>query len=533
VLLVAKATNPRKRQQGSVDELPSGALRVRVYAGTDPITRRRHDLVEVIPAGPNAWDHADEARRRFLAEIKQRRNPRTSATINQLLDRYLDQHQGGKSTVTGYSEYVDKHVRPFIGKTKVGEIDAEILDSLYAELQRCRDHCKDRRQVHHRTPRPHECDERCRPHSCRPLGNATIRKIHYILSGAYKRAVRWRWVATSPMDQAEPPPVPSPDPQPPTPDEAARLITEAFRLDPDWGMLVWLTMVTGARRGELCGLRWRHVDLERSVVTVRRAIAQDGTATEEKDTKTHQRRHVTIDPGTVAALVEHRQRCEERCAALGLDLSPDAFVFSLLPDGSTHLKPSSLTQRYSRMADRLGIDTHLHNLRHYSATELIAAGVDVRTVAGRLGHGGGGTTTLRVYAAWVAEADQRAAQGLADRLPPRPDPVVDETERAKTNPRSPYERLAVTLRDRIIDGSIAAGQQLPTGKQLAEEFGVATATAQRAVTLLQAWDMVDVSRGRRAVVRSPDRGIGCAQQTDPGVDARGAARHLSPDRKRS
>jgi len=44
-----------------------------------------------------------------------------------------------------------------------------------------------------------------------------------------------------------------------------------------------------------------------------------------------------------------------------------------------------VTQRYSKMADRLGIDTHLHNLRHYSATELIAGGVDVRTVAGRLG----------------------------------------------------------------------------------------------------------------------------------------------------
>jgi integrase len=60
VLLVARATNPRKRERGSIDELPSGALRVRVYAGTDPITKRRHDLVEVIPPGPKAWDRADE-----------------------------------------------------------------------------------------------------------------------------------------------------------------------------------------------------------------------------------------------------------------------------------------------------------------------------------------------------------------------------------------------------------------------------------------------------------------------------------------
>ena len=246
-----------------------------------------------------------------------------------------------------------------------------------------------------------------------------------------------------PDGAAEPPAVPPPDPQPPTPDEAARLLREAWR-DPDWGMLVWLTMTTGARRGEMCGLRWRHVDLERGVITLRRAIAQDKNETEEKDTKTHQRRHVTVDPETVAALIEHRERWEVRTAALGFALSLDAFVFSLAPDGSTNLRPSSVTQRYSLMAKRLGIDTHLHNLRHYSATELIAAGVDVRTVAGRLGHGGGGTTTLRVYAAWVAEADQRAALGLASRLPARPATEVDDIERAKTDPRNPYERVAAT-----------------------------------------------------------------------------------------
>ena len=75
----------------------------------------------------------------------------------------------------------------------------------------------------------------------------------------------------------------------------------------------------------------------------------------------------------------------------------------------------NLCQIWLRLAKRLGFDTHLHSLRHYSATELIAAGVDVRTVAGRLGHSGGGSTTLRTYSAFVLEADQRAAKALADR----------------------------------------------------------------------------------------------------------------------
>ncbi|MGH3796906.1 MAG: tyrosine-type recombinase/integrase [Pseudonocardiaceae bacterium] len=84
--------------------------------------------------------------------------------------------------------------------------------------------------------------------------------------------------------------------------------------------------------------------------------------------------------------------------------------------------PARALGRYAKMCAKLGIDSHLHALRHYSATELLSAGVDLRTVAGRLGHGGGGAATLRVYAAWVSESDRRAAEILGSRVqrPPRP-----------------------------------------------------------------------------------------------------------------
>jgi hypothetical protein len=51
----------RRRTRGSIDELPSGALRVRVYAGRDPLTKRDHYLTEVIPAGPKAAAAAEGA----------------------------------------------------------------------------------------------------------------------------------------------------------------------------------------------------------------------------------------------------------------------------------------------------------------------------------------------------------------------------------------------------------------------------------------------------------------------------------------
>jgi integrase len=115
-------------------------------------------------------------------------------------------------------------------------------------------------------------------------------------------------------------------------------------------------------------------------------------------------------------LREHRAECEKTFALAGERLDPASFVSSAAPDRSRPRDPSSMSHRFKRLADGLGIDAHLHTLRHYAATELLAAGVDLRTVAGRLGHAGGGTTTLRVYAAWVSESDRRAAEILGGRM---------------------------------------------------------------------------------------------------------------------
>jgi len=228
---------------------------------------------------------------------------------------------------------------------------------------------------------------------------------------------------------------------------------------------------------------------------VSRSIGQRNRDTWEKDTKDHQHRRIAVDEETVGILAEHRQRLQNRCAALG-ELPPaDAYVFSLAPDNSTYMRPNSVSERYSDLADRLGIATSLHKLRHYSATELIAAGVDIRTVAGRLGHGGGGTTTLRVYAAWVSESDQRAAGNLGARMPARPSEPPVRPPRADRAPY-PYEVVAAALREQIEAGELADGQFLPGIKVLAATHGVAVGTAHRAVNLLIESGQVTVVAGR-------------------------------------
>jgi integrase len=497
--MAAPSVRRTRRQRGSIEELPSGGLRVSVYAGTDPLTGRRHYLRESIPASPSAHAEAQKALHRLANQVDERRNPRTNAAVDQLLDRHFELAELEVNTVANYRSLAEKHIRPLIGPVKVGALDGDLFDSFYAELRRCRDHCGQRQRIDHRTDGPHQCDNRCKAHQCRPLSNGSIRYIHFILSGALKRAVRWRWIATNPIAQAVAPPQPKPNPQPPTAEQAARILSEAWQ-DPDWAMLIWLTMVTGFRRGELCAIRWRHLDLAAGVLMLERSIGQRSGRTWEKDTKTHQHRRIALDPETLSLLSEHRHRCEDRAAALELALSDDAFVFSLAIDGSAHLKPDSVSQRYARLARRLGISTTIHKLRHYSATELISAGVDVRTVAGRLGHGGGGTTTLKVYAAWVSESDQRAATSLFARLPARPDAAVAPAPHRGSGGDAMYPRIATELRAQIASGELPLGAQLPTHKQLAEQHGISVGTAHRVIALLSSEGLVEVSRGRRATV---------------------------------
>ena len=69
---MATPSKRRSRPRGTITRLPSGALRVRVYAGIDPVTKRRHDLTEVVPAGPRAATLAEQALTRLLNQVDEK-----------------------------------------------------------------------------------------------------------------------------------------------------------------------------------------------------------------------------------------------------------------------------------------------------------------------------------------------------------------------------------------------------------------------------------------------------------------------------
>jgi integrase len=257
----------------------------------------------------------------------------------------------------------------------------------------------------------------------RPLSHNYVRSVHGDIRRALALAWRWGWVPENVALRAELPPGSGRVVEPPSVADVVRVITAAHAADPDWGMWLQLAAVTGARRGELYALRWSDVDLDAATVTVERALVagSDEAGHEqlvEKSTKTGNRRTLALDAETMTYLRAHRRRAAERAMACGLPLAADAYLFSTAADSSTPTHPRTATRRLRPFAADLGVDLHPHALRHFMVSELLAAGVDLATVAGRAGHAGGGRTTLQVYAHLREHADQQAADVMASVMRP-------------------------------------------------------------------------------------------------------------------
>jgi hypothetical protein len=104
----------RQRTCGEIETLSSGSLRVRVYAGIDPVSKKKHYLVETVPAGPKAAREAEKVRTRPLNQVDEKRNPRTRATVNLLMDRYLELIDIEETTRGTYKGYIRNHIRPLL-----------------------------------------------------------------------------------------------------------------------------------------------------------------------------------------------------------------------------------------------------------------------------------------------------------------------------------------------------------------------------------------------------------------------------------
>jgi len=337
---------------------------LRVNIGIDPETGKRRQASRAVPGTRH---DAEAALAAFVAEVTAGDAPAVTATVAELTDRWLGHAEASLSpkTVHEYRRLIDARIRLTIGARPLRWVTPIEIDDYYAALLR------------------------------NGLSPASVRHIHAVLSAAFNQAVKWGLLPASPVARATPPPVSRRDITPPAPDVVARLVAAATDDDPDFGMFVRLATVTGARRGELCALRWPDTDLITATLTVARALIDVGGAVTEKPTKTGTARRIALDRRTVDALAAHRAAKEQRAEAIGTRLDRDGFVCSHAADGSKPLRPDQASSRFRHLTRQLGApQVRLHDLRYFAAAHLLAAGIPVEAVSGRLGHTNPATTLI-------------------------------------------------------------------------------------------------------------------------------------------
>lgn len=206
----------------------------------------------LVEACPTLKD-AERARTRLLAEADALKSARTKASFGYLLDRWLTGHEVEVTTRATYESLIRNHIQPALGSVSLTRLHrgaAEILEGFYAELRRCSRRCDRRAFVEHQVGRDHDCAAvKCRPHRCRPLSASTVRQVQAVISGALSAAVRWGWLPFNPAETARIPAKPKPQPDPPSPADAARIVEEAWRGNPEWACTCgwpWLPAHAGA-----------------------------------------------------------------------------------------------------------------------------------------------------------------------------------------------------------------------------------------------------------------------------------------------
>lgn len=195
--------------------------------------------------------------------------------------------------------------------------------------------------------------------------------------------MRWEWIWISPATHATPPRIDPPLILPPAPEQVTALLASVQATDPPLFTYLRLAVSTGARRSQLLALRVGDIDLERHAIAFTRALVEGPDGPELRPTKTRRTYRVALDAETHEVVTRHLTGLGSRQdGSVG-----ERFVFSVAGDGVTPWKPNYVTKRFiaARRAARLP-HFRLHDLRHFMATEMLAAGVPIATVAQRLSH---------------------------------------------------------------------------------------------------------------------------------------------------
>jgi len=301
----------------------------------------------------------EEARLKY--EYKNQIRIDSKMTVEQYLVMWLDRTKDDRAykTQKSYVGECNNHIIPFLGKKKLDRLTPLHIQEYYSAKQN-------------------------EPKETR-LSNTTINYHHRILRSALNQAVKWKLIRDNPALGAVPPSKDKFTPELLTVLQVHQVL-EAMQGDPR-RMSVMLSIMTGMRRGETCGLRWQDINFDLNTIQILHSMAREtGRGIVMGDTKTGKGRIIPLTPYLRAELLKQQEWLKKN-KEIYLDAYNNENLVVCWDDGR-RMDPDQVTKKYKATLIDIGLSskTRYHDLRHAHGTWLLEQGADMKTIQEQLGH---------------------------------------------------------------------------------------------------------------------------------------------------
>ena len=322
------------------------------------------------------------------------------ADNRQRFDMYCDyvltlkEQRGVKPTTISLYRALTKRIYPAIGHIKLSELRVDHLNDFYTKLS----------------------SDGMNETTGGKLSPKTILEYHHLISTVLEQAFKERLIVFNVSRQAQLPRMDKKEVNYFQLEDIERINTALENVDYKWRMLIRLILVTGARRGEILGLKWDKVDFNKNQIYICNNLLylpKKGVYEDTPKTK-NSIRYVALPIETMRELREYQLEQRKEFLKNGVPYKSKGFVFTQY-DGKP-LHPDSVTNfltKFSKKNDLPHINAHA--FRHTMASLLYFNGMDSVSISKRLGHAQV-STTANIYAHIMQEADQKNADILSDVL---------------------------------------------------------------------------------------------------------------------
>lgn len=408
---MATVDRPRYDSYGNIV-----SYRIRVSQGFDYNGKRITPITTTfnVPAGLTEKQALKEAKR-FAEDYEKQCSYLGCVNSNMKLGDFCSQYlEIAKTTLSPttyefYEQKINTLIIPALGHLKLKDITPAHIQQFVNEISKM--------PKEKRSGLPNEQGETLSP--------STVRRYLTVLQSIFKQAVKLGLIPESPakMERLTLPKAQAPKIEIFTKQEAAEMLSCLEQEDLQFQTMIQLAIFTGARRGELVALKFSDIDFEQRKITVERAAYKiKGQPLATKPPKDYETRTVTINDSCVELLKLLKAEKISEAQRLGSKWADNQGY----PEGNwvftqwngEMMNPQTPTKQFSKFLGKYDLKHRkFHSLRHTSATLLLYAGVNIKQVQGRLGHGDIETTNK--YLHLIEEADVEAVNKLDIMLLPK------------------------------------------------------------------------------------------------------------------